>query len=224
MPLTTTFATLSARGFGLFGKRKVLTTVTFPAGTSTWTAPPGVISITSGVGSGSNGAGGFFYDGSFYYTYFGNLMGGSNLGNSPPYPSVSSSCTYDIVSYINGYSGLQYIGNVQFYPVIIFQISSFDGTYTTPLLGQTFPEGWTGGGWIVGGTAAASQIGAYFWGVTYQTYSFPYDGVATTAFGYSWPGGTAGPAPTTTYTNIPVTPGTTYTIVNNGSLTITYNV
>lgn len=223
MPLTTTFATLSARGFGLFGKQKVLTTVTFPGGTSTWTAPPGVNSIASGVGKGSDGGDGYFYEGSFYYTFFAAPSGNSYV-NPPPAPTVNDSCGAAIVSYINGYSGLQYIGDVAFYPTIFFFVSIFDGTYTNPQLNTTYPYLWDGGGWIVGGTASQVQSSSFAWGVTYQAYSFPYNGVATTAFGYSWPGGVVAPAPTTTYTNIPVTPGTTYTIVNNGALTITYYV
>lgn len=52
----------------------------------------------------------------------------------------------------------------------------------------------------------------------------PYNGADTTAFGYTFPGGIEVPASTFTYNNVPVTPGTTYTIVNNGSVTITYYV
>jgi hypothetical protein len=52
------------------------------------------------------------------------------------------------------------------------------------------------------------------------------NGVATTGFGLTFPGGTTitPAAPTTTFTNVAVIPGTTYTISNSGSLTITYYV
>lgn len=222
MPFTTTFATMAARGFGLFGRSLVLTTVTFPGGTTTWTAPAGTTSILTGVGKGSDGAGGYYYEGSYFYTYLGLNTGATGLPNSPPYPTVNDSCGPAIVSYINGYGGLQYIGGVAFSPTIVFQKSVIDGTYSNPSYGTTYPSDWTGGGWILGGTAFQIESNTFAWGVGFQTYSFPYNGANTTAFGYTWPGGEEGPASTTTYTNIPVTPGTTYTIVNNGSLTITY--
>lgn len=71
------------------------------------------------------------------------------------------------------------------------------------------------------------------WGVEVDTYTLGNIGTAATAFSKSFPGGTlAGSAPTrtavapstTTFTNIPVTPGASYAIVvpSGGSLTITY--
>jgi hypothetical protein len=48
-------------------------------------------------------------------------------------------------------------------------------------------------------------------------------GASTTAFSRTFPGGAAGSAATiTNFSNVTVTPGTTYTIVNNGYLSITY--
>lgn len=57
-----------------------------------------------------------------------------------------------------------------------------------------------------------------------EYYTAPGTGASTTAFGYTFPGGTGGPASPTTYNNIPVTPGASYPIVvpSGGSLTITY--
>jgi hypothetical protein len=54
--------------------------------------------------------------------------------------------------------------------------------------------------------------------------SGPTTGAAATAFGQDFPGGTGGPAQTTSINNIAITPGATYTIVvpAGGSLTITY--
>lgn len=51
-----------------------------------------------------------------------------------------------------------------------------------------------------------------------------YTGASTTAFGKTFPGGTGGPATTTTFSNIAVTPGASYSIVvpSGGSITITY--
>jgi hypothetical protein len=52
-------------------------------------------------------------------------------------------------------------------------------------------------------------------------------GLATTGFGKSFPGGVyasgiGSPAPVNTFLAVAVTPSTTYTIINNGSLTIQY--
>jgi hypothetical protein len=48
------------------------------------------------------------------------------------------------------------------------------------------------------------------------------NGSNTTGFGQTWVGGAGGAAGSSTVSNISVTPGQTYTIVNNGSLVITY--
>lgn len=49
-------------------------------------------------------------------------------------------------------------------------------------------------------------------------------GASSTAFGKTFPGGTGGAATTTTFTNIAITPGASYSIVvpSGGSITITY--
>jgi hypothetical protein len=63
---------------------------------------------------------------------------------------------------------------------------------------------------------------------SWEVRSFIYDpgsnGNPTTGFGLTFPGGTiASPtAPTTTFNNVTVVPGTTYTIDNRQSLVITY--
>lgn len=230
MPFTTTFATLSARGFGLFGKKKVLTTVTFPSGTTTWTAPSSVGTLVSAVGQGASGGPGFFETGSYAYPYLRIDFPTATYPNPPPNPTVADSCTYAIRDYINSYSGLQYIGGVPFSPVIRINRSEANGSwqYTDSTPFTTYPTEWTGGGWIVGGTAVAENDAPVpfleRWLVRYTYYSFPYTGASTTAFGLTFPGGNEGPASPTTYTNVTITPGATYTIVNNGSLTIQYYV
>lgn len=229
MPLTTTFATLSARGFGLFGRQKVLTTVTFPGGTTTWTAPFGVTSLVSLVGKGQDGAGGYYYNTEFAnQTYNLIKIGGTSLTNPPPPPTIADSCVDEIVAFINSYSGLQYIGGETFSPTMSVYQSIFDSTWFYQSYGSTSPSsGWNGGGWVVGGTGSYSNTATspnISIQINYQTYSFPYTGANTTAFGYTFPGGVEAPASTFTYNNVPVTPGSTYTIVNNGSVTITYYV
>lgn len=223
MPLTTTFATLSARGFGLFGKKKVLTTVTFPSGTTTWTAPASVGTLVSAIGKGGDGAAGYYYAASYYYVFFDIRTASGPFPNPPPKPTVADSCGSAIVSYINGLSGLQYIGDTPFSPVIRIVSDITDNTWRYQDYFTTYPRDWQGNGWVVGGTASLANY-SYYSGVEYESYSFPYNGAATTAFGLTFPGGIEAPASTTTYTNVTITPGATYTIVNNGSLTIQYYV
>lgn len=223
MPFTTTFANLSARGFGLFGKKRVLTTVTFPSGTTTWTAPPSVSNLLTLVGKGQDGSAGGVYPAAFFYTYQFSTTG-ITYANPAPVVPVSSSCTYDIINYINSLSGLQYIGGQSFSPCLLGFISAIDGSWVTTASFPTDPVSWTGGGWVIGGTAYLGVAGANAFGVGYDAYAFPFTGANTTAFGYTFPGGVEVPASTITYNNVAVTPGATYTIVNNGSVTITYYV
>jgi hypothetical protein len=87
------------------------------------------------------------------------------------------------------------------------------------------------------GNVLASQLasgGNFGWFVTASFISLGYAGQPSTAFGRTFPGGTlagtepyrtAVPAVTTTYTNVAVTPGTSYAIVPDaagGSITISY--
>jgi hypothetical protein len=57
-----------------------------------------------------------------------------------------------------------------------------------------------------------------------EFFNSPTTGAPTTAFGYSFPGGTGGAATPVTYNNVPVTPGASYSIVvpAGGSVSITY--
>ena len=80
----------------------------------------------------------------------------------------------------------------------------------------------------LGGAYNSSSYTATCGGI-YQ-FSAGSGGSSTTAFGYTFsggagqsiPSGSAGIATTTTYNNVTVSPGSTYTIVNNGSVVITY--
>ena len=57
-----------------------------------------------------------------------------------------------------------------------------------------------------------------------EFYNNPTTGSPTTAFGYTFPGGTGGAATPVTYNNVAVTPGASYSIVvpSGGSVSITY--
>lgn len=242
MPFTTTFATLSARGFGLFGKKLNLTTVTFPSGTTTWTAPSGVSLLVSAVGQGAAGT-------SDYADPNPSIVPGGALVN--PVPSAGSfgtldwSTPYGSMTGFAGSGGVrtqdnrsalwrmgtndQLIDNGPLFDVVytlpdyvygttsVIAIRQFGGTLP-PTSGQVLYSFWS----TPGGGNAGFQLQVY-----YYYYGGP--GADTTAFGLTFPGGaysggTGYPATPTTFTNVAVIPGTTYTIVNNGSLTIQYYV
>ena len=203
----------------------VLTTVTFPGGTSTWTAPATVSSIQTGVGKGADGSAGYFTTASVTTFIQTTTSSGFVWPNSPPIPTVNDTCGPAILSYINGLSPtLQNIAGLSFSPCREIDYDTVSNTWRETFLipATTYTADWFSGGWVVGGTATLGQITGASYGVSYQSYVFPFTGAATTAFGYTWPGGVQAPAPTTTFNNIPVTPGATYTIVNNGSLTIQF--
>jgi len=56
--------------------------------------------------------------------------------------------------------------------------------------------------------------------------SSPTTGPSATGFGRTFPGGLGGAATPTAYSNVPVTPGTSYsiTVPSGGSITITYYI
>lgn len=230
MPLTTTFANLSARGFGLFGRPPILTTVVFPGGTTTWTAPPRVTNLVSLVGKGGDGGPASSYSAT---TYFARVIT-VQAGGYGPYditplanPFGQTQIDYAIArrDFINSSSGLITAPD----DVTLVFASVDDNGYdisnqssaplTDVIAGSAvfFQQNWYNGNMLL-------VPGVYTMQVRCDVYTPPYNGADTTAFGYTFPGGIQVPASTFTYNNVPVTPGTTYTIVNNGSVTITYYV
>lgn len=244
MPLTSTRGAASSRGFGLFGRQKVLTTVTFPAGTSTWTAPSGVALLTTAVGKGADGTS------DYGYTASGNSVYNDTFGYSQ---TISPYLQWSNVAYyaLNFQSTINAAGSG---PVTLTTWSTAyviesDNTW------NSIPNGYVSGGkstyqgsiltsiiWVRGSASLYfTGNGATSGNVVYGTPNTNnggvgllatiqgYAGAATTGFGNTFPGGTytsptGNPAPTTTFNNVAVTPGTTYTIVNNNSLTITYYI
>lgn len=86
------------------------------------------------------------------------------------------------------------------------------------------------GGWKSSGAILPSDSGSMY--LAWQEYG-PFvpgspatTGASTTGFGKTFPGGTGGAAPVTSFGDVPVTPGQTYSIViaNGGYLTLSYVV
>jgi len=222
------------------GTSPALQTYTFPGGTSTWTAPTGVTSILIATGKGAAGSPSSSGSTSVYITWdvatdttgpytnapyaqWADLYNAANANISAlnaggsgtrAMPSGLYNTRTNLIStnYYNGPNnfGVSYAGDSQ----TITGTFSYT-TYRSPLTSGNIlysyvsPSGGTqSSGWLI---------------------NLPYDyvvnattGDSTTGFGKTFPGGTGGAASDTTFNNVAVTPGTTYTIVNNGALTIQY--
>lgn len=76
----------------------------------------------------------------------------------------------------------------------------------------------------VGSTIYSQYQTCYHYGAYVDPGGAATTGAASTAFGKTFPGGTGGPAVPASYSNVPVTPGQSYSIVvpPGGSVTITY--
>lgn len=240
MPLLSTRGAASAAGFGFAGKPKVLTTYVFPSGTSTWTAPPGVSLLASAVGKGADGVS----DTNIVMSYSSVFAAAGTGGPQPAYMQwgTITSDTFSFISTINASGsgtvtlttwGTQYIvlSDDTWDSVPNGYVSGGKSTYKFSILTDIV---WirgsasyftTGSGATSGNVVYSAGNGNLLGTATYQGAA----GAATTGFSLSFPGGayispTGYPATNTTFTNVAVTPGTTYTIVNNGALTITYYV
>jgi hypothetical protein len=121
--------------------------------------------------------------------------------------------TYLKVWYVTGVNGGLWSG-----PTVIY-----NGNYTID--GTCYITG-NGGGYpstdkIANTVSGGGGIGQ--WRIYAPSYYIdPTTGASTTGFSLTFPGGTGGAPGTTTFNNVTVTPGNTYTISNNGALTIQY--
>lgn len=240
MPTIITRGAGSAKGFGLFGKKKVLNTVTFSSGITTWTAPPGVNKLVIASGKGANGV-------SDYADPNPTILSGGAIvnpfGAAGTYGTLDWSQVYAMINQYAGSGGARGQTNRS----VLWRIGTNDqlidnGPYsdTGPYPnGDVYSTTSTVGYRQGGGTTppTSGQVLYSFWstpgagdaGFKLQVYPYTFGsaGANTTGFGKTFPGGaysggTGYPATTTTYTNVAITAGTTYTIVNNGVLTIQY--
>lgn len=231
MPTVISRGAGSARGFGFGsgGAGTTLQTVTFTSN-STWVAPAGVSLVTTASGYGAPGetvpgswSGGLVNGGFVAYSYENTNFPGSP-SNTPTYAEVTSTANATLAS-INSSSADRTVS----YTVIVYDYNpNTDGTsvsyFTTSYRARGLASAWigpwdntsnnlvkgVGNGWYI-------QIERYYEGYTTQ-------GASSTAIGRTFPGGDGGPAGTTTYTNVSVTPGTSYSIVvpSGGSVTLQY--
>jgi len=199
----------SSKSFGFSrGKKRLLTTYSFPSGTSTWTAPAGVTSLAVVTGNGSNGT----------------QESSAPLTTSDNFPG-----------YILTYSGADCFG-VNVGSNYTSDQNQRIGTFQAEVAAVT-ETSWTGKSFTAGFYMYCTDQFSYLryissygrtvqriGGTVYYLISSGSNGSATTGFGLNFPGGTSSfpTATDTTYNNVAVTPGTQYTIVNNGTLSIQY--
>ena len=210
---------------------KKLVTVSFPAGTSTWTAPTGVSQLISAVGKGADGAAGYWSSGYLDVLQMCFQGTGVNLATLD-WSNLYSIAQAQITSLNSGGSGTRGAPSgiqQRFYAINSSDFDTGNGANYS---------GWFNGKLIRGvatlqsqnspptsGQVLYSQVSSFtgwYIGGSLEYYVDPTTGSPTTAFSLSFAGGFAGPATNTTYTSVAVTPGATYTVVNNGALTITY--
>lgn len=244
MPMLSNFAAGAARGFGLGTKKGggVLNTVVLPAGSSNWVCPAGVTVLSSMVGKGADATSDVWLADRLLAQFIALATGSSSNANAPYASWATLKATFDSVHALyQGSTAVRFVSfsNKPYYYVgpdntYITLMSSDSDTvrgavtmrgvsgnsdFNTPTTGdityaylQPLAGGWAG--WEVRGERRSSQGAA---------------GASTTGIGQTFPGGyydsgtgTGSAATNTTFTNVAVTPGTSYPIVNNGSLTIQY--
>lgn len=216
MPTILTRSAGSARGYGFTGNpiyriQKLLQN-------TTWVAPPGVTSILSLTGKGQDGV----------PAYWDSIL---NLPSGPP--TYMNAAEFADVPNPDSESSavVEAFAQAQW---DLFPDNPSAGTVNISWENQRFgsPGTQTFGPYDIRATSTKTKVGNG-WGSVYppdpgfrptysingssmQYYVGQFDGANTTGFGYTFAGGVGAPATPTTYTNVPVTPGTTYTINSAG--------
>jgi len=220
MPKLSSFSGMSARGFGEFGTTLSLVTTTFTSSGS-WTAPAGVTKLTVLSGRGSNGQSDYW---SPTYVTRAQVTSAGYPTTNPAYLDWSVPYNYAVsaANSINASgTGPRTVSIPNEYYWVVNNVTSqwvvnnFGGGSqyvqgsATVVPNQSLPTS----GNIDGPTFFPTYQTAIFW-IYIDVYYTGAAGTASSGFGQTFPGGAAsgGTAPITTFTNVTVTPGTTYSI------------
>ena len=241
MPATARLAVTSSRAFGEFTSALTLTTVTFNT-SDTWISPSNVSVVTTLYGEGSDGVSDYTQFTQHASAANGGVVGyspGEIQGTSPHYWSDWYNQCNSLVSTMNTGSGTDTI-TLPNYPYNGFRIYSDDYNYR--IYGLTTTSGGTTYKYVKGTAALitynwpttglityADAVGVHYININFTQYIDGYAGSASTALGYTFPGGaysggTGYPATPATYNNVPVAPNTSYSIVvpSGGQVQISY--
>lgn len=217
----------------------VLTTVSFTSN-GTWVAPAGVSTVVSASGKGANGVSD--YVGLVATNIAGQIHFETGLPTNPPYAQWSNAYnnhltalsqlnlsypTYGPSNFTTGYTVLLQSND---YWYLISGTANLSGVYLTGYDVTVLGSPQTSGNITYAGTGGLDE-----WYIEVYGYVAGGAGAASTALGLTFPGGTytgsypngvGNAATTTTFTNVAVTPGTSYPIVvpSGGVVTLQYYV
>ena len=237
MPTVLTRGAGSARGFGLFESGITTRKETFTSNGS-WTCPVGVTSLIYVRGKGQDGTSDTPQTITETYTANGS---GSGSGANPPFPDwstlyadASGGYSQITVGAISGPTAIIAGSNVTVFFNNTWNYSAssplnLDGFYISYLSSLNASGAAATSGQIV--YAGPFQLGQ--WSFSFTRILYGSAGADTTAFGYTFSGGSlsgsypnqvGNAAATTTYTSVAVTPGTTYNFVvpSGGSVEFAY--
>lgn len=236
MPKTAALAVAASRGFGEFTSGLTLTTVTFTSST-TWTAPSYVSNIVTLSGKGSAGISDSTAPADILNSEIGNSFG-------VVVPRATATPVYywadfyqksvDLATQINTGSGVVAFSSWEFKNVRADTRSYYydynpgdiyttgyavagSATVTTTYPTLTGAIYYVSSGWSGGSRTLFTQ---YFYGGAGSDAT----GISKTFPGGAYSGGTGYPANTTTFTNVAVTPGASYSlsIPSGGQISISY--
>lgn len=237
MPTIITRGAASARGYGFnqtTSGSATLQTVTFTS-SGTWVAPAGVTNLVAVIGQGgpsSDDAPGGISVADVSVT---NSVSGSGANNLP----ISAAAAYNTANICasiynaGGYQSASHAFNRNF---IFYSNNTFAWTDSNPWGTGTFPYYIVAGTWSLVGSPMSGSLGypgSFGYAATGQVIFPGGSGGTSAAFGYSFPGAsqigsypnaTGQSASSITYTNVAVTPTTSYpiTVAYGGSVTIQY--
>lgn len=228
MPTMTSTGAIAARAFGMFGLSR-LVTVTFTAN-GTWVAPAGV-SLVNMVGAGSNGVAAH----NVTTTLFVELTGVNSTGlANAPYLNYSTaysalSAAQSALNSCIGGAGPSSVLSQEHWIIGTDNTWALSSNLTGDLSGVTILSVGSISGLNTSGSVSYGYLaanGGNLVGSFPCTYLVPAGaGTASTGIGKTFPGGTSGgTAPTTSFANVAVTAGNSYTIVvpSGGSVSISY--
>lgn len=217
MPTILTRSAGSARGYGLTGNPTIYR-VQQTLQSTTWTAPAGVTSILSLTGKGQNG------EAAYWNSIFALPIGPPTYMNAAEFADVPNPDS-ESSAVVEAFAQAQWD---------LFPNGPGDGIVNISWENKIFgsPGTQTFGPYDIRAVSSKAKVGNG-WGSVYPpdpgfrpTYSInggsmqfyipQTDGANTTGFGYTFAGGVGAPATPTTYNNVAVTPGTTYTINSTG--------
>lgn len=210
-----------------------LQTVTFTSNT-TWVAPTGVSVLRTMSGYGGAATPDTFTANLGFAQIGAFAVGLSSLDN-PPYAQWADlyAARQAEIATITGNTGV----NLLTFNSLTYGIGTDDTWNSVTTSGSKWVSGSSYSITTQGSPQTSGDIlysdGTDYWLIVVSGYNLGSNGAATTGVGKTFPGGTlSGSAPyrtavaavTTTFTNVPVTPGVSYPIVvpSGGSLTITY--